>query len=218
MKGVTIAVFASFKGRKVSKTELRNISDADLQAIYRTGYWDKVAGDLLPSGLDHVAFDGGVNSGPSRGAKWLQQGLGVQADGKIGKATLGAARASDPVAVIKRACAARMGFLRGLRTWGSFGKGWSRRVARVEAFAVGLAAPEVLAQEAAAARTKASRETQGATASAAGGAGGFSIEGLPEWGVWVIVALAVVAAVMLIGRARHDRQRAQAYELLAVES
>lgn len=219
MKGVTIAVFARFKSRKVTKAELRAISDADLQAIYRAGYWDKVAGDLLPSGLDHVAFDGGVNSGPSRGAKWLQKALGVQADGQVGKATLAAARASDPVAVIKRACAARMGFLRGLRTWGSFGTGWSRRVAQVEAFAVGLAGQAVVApREAANARTKAARETQGAVVPAAGGAGGFSIEGMPDWGIWVIAALAVVAVVMMLGRARHDRHRAEAYEQLAMEA
>lgn len=217
MKGVTIAVFRKFKGRSVTKAELRAISDTDLRAIYKSGYWDKVAGDLLPSGLDHVAFDGAVNSGPSRGAKWLQKGLGVPADGKIGNGSLRAARASDPVAVIRRACAARMGFLRGLRTWGTFGKGWSRRVAHVEAFSVKLAGQVSIAgQEAQAARTKASRESKGAAVPAAGGAGGFSIEGMPEWGIWVIVALAVVAAVMMLGRARHDRHRAEAYEKLAL--
>lgn len=219
MKGVTIAVFQKFKGRPVKKEELRAISDADLRAIYKTGYWDEVAGDLLPSGLDHVAFDGAVNSGPSRGAKWLQKGLGVPADGKIGKESLRAARASDPVAVIRRACAARMGFLRGLRTWGTFGKGWSRRVAHVEAFAVKLAGQgHTAAQEAAVARTKAARETKGAAVPAAGGAGSFSIDGMPDWGIWVIVALAVIAAVMMFGRARHNRHRAEAYEKLASES
>lgn len=219
MKGITIGRFREFKGRQVTKAELRAISDADLRAIYKTGYWDEVAGDLLPSGLDHVAFDGAVNSGPQRGAKWLQKGLGIAADGKIGKATLAAARASDPVAVISRACVARMGFLRGLRTWGTFGKGWSRRVAHVEVFAVKLAGQAGIAgQEAKAARTKASRETKGAAVPAAGGAGGFSIEGMPDWGIWVIVALAVVAAAMMLGRARHDRNRAEAYEKLASET
>lgn len=222
MKGVTIAVFRKFNGRPVTKEELRAISDADLRAIYKTGYWDEVAGDLLPSGLDHVAFDGAVNSGPSRGAKWLQKGLGVPADGKIGKESLRAADVlgrHDPVSVIRRACAARMGFLRGLRTWGTFGKGWSRRVAHVEAFAVRLAGQGSLAGSLAQeARTKASRETKGAAVPAAGGAGGFSIEGMPDWGIWVILALTVVAVVMLLGRARHDRHRAEAYEQLASES
>lgn len=220
MKGVTIAVFAKFKGRKVTKAELRNISDADLQTIYKTGYWDKVAGDLLPSGLDHVAFDGAVNSGPSRGARWLQSALGVKADGQIGNGTLAAARSSDPVAVIKRACQVRMGFLRGLKTWGTFGKGWSRRVAHVEVFAVKLAGmKQVASQEAASARTSASKETKGGAAvSGSGGVGGLSIEGLPDWGLAAIVLLAVVAGVILLGQARHNRNRAEAYDQLASET
>lgn len=95
MKGVTIGTFAGFKGRKVSKAELRAISDAELRAIYRNGYWDKVRGDELPAGLDMVAFDGSVNSGPARGARWVQQSLGVTVDGKVGPETIAYARASN---------------------------------------------------------------------------------------------------------------------------
>ena len=53
--------------------------------------------------------------------------------------TIKAARGAQPVEAIQRACAARMGFLRGLKTWGSFGKGWSRRVAAIEAAGVRMA-------------------------------------------------------------------------------
>ncbi len=139
MKGVTIGTYAQFKGRKVTKDELRNISDAELQAIYRRGYWDKVRGDDLPGGLDMVAFDAAVNSGPSRGAKWLQEALGVAADGKIGPATLEAARAQYAPAVIERAVGFRLAFLKRLKTWGTFGRGWQRRVDEVKAFALSLA-------------------------------------------------------------------------------
>jgi len=131
MKGVTIGTYAQFKGRKVTKDELRAIPDADLRTIYRRNYWDKVRGDDLPAGLDLVAFDGAVNSGPSRGAKWLQQALGVTADGKIGPATIAASvwlAAQERETVIIGACNARMGFLRGLKTWATFGTGWQRRV------------------------------------------------------------------------------------------
>jgi len=131
MKGVTIGTFAQFKGRKVTKDELRNISDADLRAIYRRKYWDVVRGDDLPRGLDLVAFDGAVNSGPSRGARWLQHGLHVATDGKIGPATLAAAQRANVPQVIDYACNARLDFLRRLKTWPTFGKGWSRRVSDV---------------------------------------------------------------------------------------
>lgn len=131
MKGVTIGTFAQFKGRKVTKDELRNISDADLRAIYRRKYWDVVKGDDLPLGLDYVAFDAAVNSGPARGARWLQSALGVPADGKIGAVTIAAARAANPELAIDRACDERLAFLQRLKTWPTFGNGWGRRVADV---------------------------------------------------------------------------------------
>lgn len=139
MKGVTIGTFAGFKGRKVTKAELRAISDADLQAIYRRGYWDKVRGDELPAGLDLVAFDAAVNSGPSRGARWLQSALGVTVDGQIGPQTIAAARGANVGQVIDYACNTRLDFLRKLKTWGTFGKGWNARVASVRAAAKAMA-------------------------------------------------------------------------------
>ena len=140
MKGVTIGTFAQFKGRKVTKDELRNISDADLRAIYRRGYWDKVKGDELPAGLDLVVFDAAVNSGPSRGAKWLQQSIGVAIDGKIGPATIARANEVDTQTAILAAIMVRLAFLRNLKTWATFGKGWQRRVDSVRSVALSMAA------------------------------------------------------------------------------
>lgn len=138
-RGVTIGTYAGWKGRKVTKDELRNISDAEVAALYRRKYWDVVRGDDLPAGLDLVAFDAAVNSGPARGARWLQQALGVTADGKIGPATLARAHASYSPAVIERAIGFRLAFLRGLKTWPTFGKGWSRRVEDVRVTALAMA-------------------------------------------------------------------------------
>lgn len=140
MKGVTLKTFRSYYPG-ATKEDLRNITDAQLERIYREGYWDAVRGDELPAGLDLVAFDAAVNSGVSRGAKWLQQALGVTADGKIGPATLAAARAAEPISVIDAALDRRMAFLRGLGTWDVFGKGWTRRVEAVRGAAKAMVAP-----------------------------------------------------------------------------
>lgn len=140
MRGVTIGTYAQFKGRKVTKDELRAISDADLRTIYRRNYWDKVRGDDLPPGLDLVAFDAAVNSGPARGVRWLQSALGVKADGKIGPHTLASANGHpNPEGIIRIACDNRMVFLRGLKTWPKFGKGWTRRVDDIRAKATEMA-------------------------------------------------------------------------------
>lgn len=145
MKGITIGTYRQWKGRAVTKAELRAISDAEVAAIYRRNYWDKVRGDDLPAGLDLVAFDAAVNSGPSRGARWLQTALGVAADGKIGPKTIAAARAADAATAINRALDIRLSFLKGLKTWPTFGKGWSSRIAGVRKVALGMLAVNPLA-------------------------------------------------------------------------
>lgn len=140
MKGITLDTYRRWRPG-ATKAQLRAITDAEVAAIYRKDYWDAVNADDLPAGLDLVAFDGAVNSGPSRGAKWLQAGVGAKQDGKVGPATIAAARACDTRTAVNRACDARLAFLKTLGTWPTFGKGWSRRVASVRSTALAMAAP-----------------------------------------------------------------------------
>ena len=137
-KGVTLSTYRAWKG-KATKSDLRKISDADVAAIYRAWYWQAVRGDDLPAGLDLVAFDAAVNSGPSRGARWLQQALGVSDDGKVGPQTVAAAKRAYAPAAVMRAIAIRRGFLKSLKTWPTFGKGWTARLDAVEAAALAMA-------------------------------------------------------------------------------
>jgi lysozyme family protein len=138
MRGVTLATYSAWLGRTVTKAELRAIPQDHIETIYRHGYWDKVRGDDLPAGLDLVAFDAAVNSGVSRGAKWLQAAVGAKLDGMIGPASVAAAKAADHDRAVNIACDARLSFLRQLSTWGSFGNGWSARVAKVRAAALAM--------------------------------------------------------------------------------
>lgn len=117
---------------------IKGMTRARAAHLYRRDYWDAVRGDDLPAGLDLVAFDAAVNSGVSRGAKWVQQAVGAQPDGKVGSATLLRVKATNPASAIEKACDLRMAFLRGLGTWSTFGKGWSRRVTEVRMAALGM--------------------------------------------------------------------------------
>ncbi|WP_245420433.1 MULTISPECIES: putative peptidoglycan-binding domain-containing protein [unclassified Mesorhizobium] len=111
---------------------------------YRRFYWDAVLGAELPDGIDYAVFDFAVNSGPGRAAKYLQAVLGVARDGRIGPATLGAARARPAGVVIDALCDARLAFLERLPTWPTFGKGWRARIASVRANALLLTARPVV--------------------------------------------------------------------------
>lgn len=136
--GITIGTLSQHLGRRATKAEVRALDRATAARIYRRKYWNAVRADDLPPGVDLVAFDGAVNSGPSRGAKWLQAALGVAQDGKIGPQTIAAAKMRAPADTIREAIAARRAFLRRLKTWSTFGKGWERRLASVEAEALDM--------------------------------------------------------------------------------
>lgn len=137
MKGVTQKTFDAWLARHERPSRpVKTITDAELKAIYRTRYWDVVSGELLPPGLDLAVYDFAVNSGPARAIRYLQSVLGVHQDGQFGAVTLAALKeavvARKVDALIRRYCAARRGFLRGLSTFPVFGKGWSRRVDDIE--------------------------------------------------------------------------------------
>lgn len=128
MKGVTLSNFRKFVKPGATKDDLRKITDDQIATVYRRFYWDRVAGAELPDGVDYAVFDFAVNSGPDRAAKYLQALVGTPQDGKIGPETLKAVRARMHAGVINQYCDKRLAFLKGLKTWPTFGKGWAARV------------------------------------------------------------------------------------------
>jgi lysozyme family protein len=134
--GCTKAVWEEHCGHPVNEKVMRALTPDDVAPLYKRKYWDKVQGDELPPGVDYVVFDAAINSGPGRAAKWLQSCVGVEPDGGIGPKTLAAVRAFDSQQLVKDYAKRRLSFMMDLPTWGTFGKGWTRRVNEVEA--VGL--------------------------------------------------------------------------------
>lgn len=138
-RGITLATLSIWRGRKVTKAEVKALTEAEAKAIYRKNYWDVVRGDALPAGLDLAVFDFGVNSGTQRAAKYLQGVVGVRQDGVIGPATLKAVTGRDTAETIRGLSRARLDFLSRLATWPVFGKGWRHRVLAVEQEALAMA-------------------------------------------------------------------------------
>jgi lysozyme family protein len=132
MKGITLATFTEFKGRAMSKEELRAISDADVRAIYKSRYWDAVRADELKPGVDLLAFDMAVNKGVGRAAKLMQRGAGVTEDGALGPKSMAVINALDAHDFIAKVSEARRDFYKSLKTFPTFGKGWLRRVDETE--------------------------------------------------------------------------------------
>jgi lysozyme family protein len=138
--GVTQRVWEEWVGHPVDEKAMRALTPAIVAPMYKKKYWDTVAGDSLPSGVDLAVFDFAVNSGPGRAAKMLQRVLGVTEDGAIGPVTLAKATSVDSSKLVADYNIVRLAFLQALPTWGTFGRGWSDRVASVTAEAITMTA------------------------------------------------------------------------------
>lgn len=109
--------------------DMRVLSRQQAIEIYRVVFWQRYRCDALPPALAYQYFDACVNHGANNASKMLQRACGVVADGVVGKQTLDAvARQSDRDLVLKFN-AERLRFYTSLGNFGTFAKGWTRRVA-----------------------------------------------------------------------------------------
>jgi lysozyme family protein len=132
--GVTAKVWESWVGHPVDEKQMRALTPEDVAPLYKRKYWDACRADELVSGLDYAVFDCAVNSGVGRAVKLLQSCVGVSVDGGIGPATMAAInKYADTKKLIEQYCDSRLQFLKSLKTFPVFGKGWERRVNEVEA-------------------------------------------------------------------------------------
>jgi len=129
--GVTKRVYEDFGGEK----EMKDLTKADVEPIYKKNYWDRVKGDDLPEGLDLCIFDFAVNAGPGRAAKFIQRLVKTTVDGGIGPNTLKCI--NDHVehygvsTTIDQYQSERQNYYESLSNFETFGRGWTRRVDEV---------------------------------------------------------------------------------------
>lgn len=207
MKGVTLATFRR-RVPNASKADLRAISDQNLATIYREDFWNAIKGDALGDGVDLATFDAGVNSGPGRANGWLNASLG-----------------GSNVETVKRICAKRLSFMQSLKIWKTFGGGWSRRVAAIEAkgvaWAVAVTSPPAVVksalqneQKSAKAKSSAGAATAGTAATAGGGdavVNPHHVSSLPGWVLCLLILAGAAVVAALVIRSIVNKHRAEAY-------
>ena len=125
---------------KSANTDL-NITTLDWEAakrVYYKRYW--LQGDCqdMPPRLAALHFDGCVNHGVGRQAKFLQKAVGAVADGDIGPATLALVNSQDEITLCNKVCAQREAFYRSIvannPSQAKYLNGWLRRVHEMQAF------------------------------------------------------------------------------------
>ena len=138
--GITIYDYRKYVKPGATAADVRAMKVEEAKAIYRDKYWDAQRCDELPAGVDYAVFDYGVNSGIGRSGKVLRRVLGLtDNDWHTSDEVLAALRKREAKQIVVAICDERLRFLRSLRTWGVFGKGWGARVAEVKVYAIKLA-------------------------------------------------------------------------------
>ncbi|WP_114395760.1 glycoside hydrolase family 108 protein [Oleisolibacter albus] len=109
--GITAARLGEWRklGRPAAAAEVQALTRDEARQIYQAWYvtqpkFDRISDDYLRT----VVVDSGVLYGTGRAARWLQEALGVTADGVIGQQTLAALTAQNPGTVARRVLALRV--------------------------------------------------------------------------------------------------------------
>lgn len=117
--------------------DIKHLTRDKAKEIYRRDYWDKIAGDDLPFAVAFQVFDAAVNHGISKASTWLQEIVGVKADGVIGPKTIDSVVHSDNVQFLPFSyLEKRLFFYTSLSTFDDFGRGWTNRIAKNIGYAV----------------------------------------------------------------------------------
>ena len=139
--GITLADARRHWKSDATAADVRAMPQSAARAIYRERYWDALRCGDLPAGVDYAVFDYGVNSGIGRAGKVLRRVLSMPDDtSMVSDAVIAAAVHADTPAIIRAICAERLAFLRRLKTFPVFGRGWTARVNGVQASALKMAA------------------------------------------------------------------------------
>ncbi len=188
-----------------------NIRELSINAaadIFKRDYWDEVAGDGLPAGLDHCVSDDAYNAGPTNARR-------LYGDVRSRKLKT----VAEQIGAFSEE---RLSFLRSLRIWSTFGRGWTARVAGVEAESLRMAKapPDVVQGAADEAQARSSGHVKIAAQTGAGGGGAAIVASahLPWWAILAMV-LAVLAIVgVFVWKSQAHAHRAEALQKLATEA
>lgn len=214
MLGITEVRWHQYQdARGEQRTPVRNVTMAQALKFYRSEFWDASGAARLVPGVDLAVYDASVNSGVSRGRKWLSGAVGSE----------------NHAETVKRICRARLSFMQSLKIWKTFGKGWGRRVADIEVKGVAMALAyigasdkriqveakaEAEAAKRVAANANKAAKTSAGGAAASGGAPVIDPAAADPAALWILGGLCLVlaiGAVIFVVRKRAADARAEAY-------
>jgi len=128
--GVTQTTWEFWVGRQSNEKEMRNLTPALVEPMYRRKFWEACSCNNLPPGVDYLVFDFAVNAGVGCSAKTLQSAVGVTPDGAIGPLTLAAVSKFNPTELINKFTNEKMAWYKSLNN-ATYEQGWLNRAEMV---------------------------------------------------------------------------------------
>lgn len=109
--GITQKTLSDYRGRPVTADEVSRLTEPEARSIYFQLY---VRGPgfqkIIDEPLMALAVDCGVNHGQERAIEWLQELVGVRADGEFGPVTADAINRHDPTRLYLKLVSRRVRF------------------------------------------------------------------------------------------------------------
>lgn len=207
--GITIADYRRYIKKSGTALDVKNMTRAEAAMIYKMRYADPQKYDETPAGLDYTLFDYGVNSGIGRSGKVIRRVMGMADNTSVVTTEVMAQIGKrDPKQLIAAVNDERLRFLKQLRTWSVFGKGWGSRVSGVKSVSLRMAKETgpvdqtVTTPVETTGRAKAEVTSPKVAKNIVGTASGVSTGGTGFWYIdWVIAhpiySVAIVAGVIV---------------------
>ncbi|MGB8698251.1 MAG: glycosyl hydrolase 108 family protein [Thermosynechococcaceae cyanobacterium] len=110
-KGIIQSVYNHYRSQKgLPNKDVFDISDAEVGEIYFTMYWKPAQCDVMTLPLAVVHFDTAVNFGVRGSIQFLQEALGLSADGIFGPQTQGHLQSNNNKATAKKMVVGRIAY------------------------------------------------------------------------------------------------------------
>lgn len=128
-QGVTQSEYTEWlKSKGMRDRDVFTMPDAHRDALYCEKYWDPMQADKMPLPIGYMVFDASIHHGVNFAPKAMQKALNVKVDGIIGKMTLAAANAIDPLVFEQRMRDLRWARMQTRKSFPTFKDGWEKRL------------------------------------------------------------------------------------------
>lgn len=134
-KGITVGTLSRARKDGLTKTQsVKDLTNEDVNIIYSKYYWEPCKADKIIAPVNLVHFDCTINCGVGGSAKQIQRaynsfgGRQVKIQGKIANELVELINKVESIDMVKAYFDERLRFYKSLKTFATFGKGWTNRL------------------------------------------------------------------------------------------